>query len=363
MNARVAAILVVLLAVLGGAALLTQREDSARRPQNASALGQLLLKDLKAADIARIRIVESKSTLTLSRKEDGWVIAERGDFPADFAKVREFVVKAVSLKIAQSEPVGEKDRARLNLDDPEKKSATAAAQLEFAGADGKPLAKLLVGRKLFRGEPEDPEKALGDGRFVMSPADDKTVYLISDPLLQATAKSAEWIDKRSFQIEKVKTLEVRYPGGDGWRLERAGENASWRLADQRAREKVDSSKANAATYSLSLLDLADVAAKDITPEAAGLDKPTRLNATTFDGLSYLVRVGKLAGDSYYVSFEQGGTLAKAAKPDDAERIKKLGERLPKDKVLAQQVLLVPKSRLEDTLKKRAELLENKDTKK
>jgi len=336
MSARIAAILVVLLVVLGGAALLMQREDSDRRPQNSSALGQLLFKDLKAADIAQIRIVEPKSTLTLSRKEDGWVIDERGGFPAEFAKVREFVVKAVSLKIAQSEPVGEKDRARLSLD-------ASATQLEFAGADGKPLAKLLIGRKLFRSEPENPEKALGDGRFVMSPADDKTVYLISDPLLQATAKTSEWIDKRSFQIEKVKTLEVRYPGGDGWRLERAAENASWKLAQQRPAEKVDLSKANAATYSLSLLDLADVAPKDASLEATGLDKPTRLNATTFGKLSYEVRVGKLEGENYYVKLESGG--------------------VEKDKLFAQRVLLVPKSRLEDTLKKRAELLENKDTKK
>jgi len=357
MNARIVAILVVLLAVLGGAALLTQREDSARRPQNAAALGQLLLKDLKAADIARIRIVEPKATLTLERKEDGWVIAERGGFPADFTKVREFVVKAVSLKIAQSEPVGEKDRSRLNLD-------ASATQLEFAGADGKPLSKLLIGKKLFRGsEPENPEKALGDGRFVMLPGDDKSVYMVPDPLLQATAKSAEWIDKRAFQIEKVKSLEVRYPGGDGWRLERAAENASWKLANQRPGEKLDSSKANAATYSLSLLDLADVAPKDASPETTGLDKPIRLNAATLDGLSYMVRIGKLAGDSYYVSFEQSGTLAKAAKPDDAERIKKIEERLPKDRALAQHVLLVPKSRLEDTLKKRAELLENRQAKK
>ena len=363
MSARIVAILVVLLVVLGGAALLTQREDSARRPQNTSTLGQLLFKDLKAADIAQIRIVEPKSTLTLSRKEDGWVIVERGDFPADFAKVREFVVKAVSLKIAQSEPVAEKDRARLSLDDPAKKSETAATQLEFAGADGKPLAKLLIGKKLFRAEPENPEKALGDGRFVMLPGDDKSVLMISDPLLQATAKSAEWIDKRAFQIERVKTLEVRYPGGDSWRLERAAENAPWKLAKQQPREKLDPSKANAATYSLSLLDLADVAPKDAGPETTGLDKPTRLDATTLDGLSYMVRIGKLAGDSYYVSFEQGGTLAKAAKPDDAERIKKIEERLPKDRALAQHVLLVPKSRLEDTLKKRAELLENRQAKK
>jgi hypothetical protein len=356
MNARVVGILVALVVVLGGAALLVKREDSTRRPQNASALGQLLLKDLKAADIAKIRIVEPKSALTLERKEDGWVIAEREAFPADIAKVRDFVVKVISLKVIQSEPVSDKDRARLNLD-------SSATQLEFLGADGKPLAKLLVGRKLFRSEPENPEKALGDGRFVMLPGDDKQALMISDPLLQATAKTGEWIERRAFQIEKVKMLEVRYPGGEGWRVERAAENAQWKLADQKPGEQVDSSRANAATYSLGLLDLADVAAKDASPEATGLDKPTRLTVTTLDGLSYGVRVGKLEGDNYYVSFEQAGKLRPAAKPADAERVKKIEERLAKDKALSQHVLLVPKSRLEDTLKKRAELIEKKDTKK
>lgn len=336
MNAKVVAVLVVLLAVLGGAALLAQREDSARRPQDAAALGQPLLKDLKAAEIAKIRIVEPKSALTLERKDDGWVIVEREGFPADLAKVREFVLKVISLKVAQTEPVGEKDRARLNLD-------ASATQVEFAGADGKPLAKLLVGRKLFRSEPENPQKALGDGRFVMLPGDEKRVFMISDPLLQATTSTAEWIEKRSFQVEKVKTLEVRYPDGAGWRLERAGENAAWRLGDQKPGEKVDSSRANAATYSLSLLDLADIAPKDATPEATGLDKPTRLSATTLGGLSYRVRVGKLEGENYYVKLDSGGA--------------------EKDKLFAQHVLLMPKSRLEDTLKKRAELLEKKDTKK
>jgi hypothetical protein len=336
-NARIVAILVVLLIVLGGAALLAQREDLAQRPQNAATLGQPLLKDLKAAEIAKIRIVAPKYALTLERKENGWTIAEREGFPADFAKVREFVIKVVGLKIAQSEPIGEKDRARLNLD------SSAATQLEFTGADGKPLANLLVGKKIFRSEPENPEKAPGDGRFVLLPADDKTVYMVSDPLSQATARTSEWIEKRSFQIEKVKTLEVRYPGGETWRLERAGENAPWKLAELKPGEQVDSGRANAATYSLGLLDLADVAPEAATPEATGLDKPIRLNATTFGGLSYAVRIGKLEGENYYVKLETGGT--------------------EKDKMLAQHVLLIPKSRLEDTLKKRSELVAKKDTKK
>src|SRR5262249_7218953 len=205
MNARVAGVLVVLLAVLGCAALVAMCEARAQRPQNAATLGQPLLKDLKAADIAKISIVAPKSALTLERKEDRWVIDEREGFPADLARVRDFVVKMVGLKIAQSEPIGEKDRARLNLD------SSTATQVEFAGADGKPLAKLLVGRKIFRSEPENPDRAPGDGRFVLLPGDDRTVFMVPDPLTQATSRTSEWIDKRSFQIEKVKTLEVRYP--------------------------------------------------------------------------------------------------------------------------------------------------------
>ena len=107
MNARIAGILVVLLVVLGGGALLYQREEAQKRPSNAATLGQPLLKELKGADIAAIRIVEPKATLTVQRKDAGWTIAERDGFPADLARVREFVLKAIGLKIGQSEPIGE----------------------------------------------------------------------------------------------------------------------------------------------------------------------------------------------------------------------------------------------------------------
>jgi hypothetical protein len=59
-----------------------------------------------------------------------------------------------------------------------------------------------------------------------------------------------------------------------------------------------------------------------------------------------------------VSFSASGTPAKDEK--DAERLKKLEERLPREKLLSGYVLLIPKSKLEDTLKKRPEMLEQKD---
>ena len=340
MNARVAAVLVVLLAVLGGGALLYQQQERARRPDNVATLGRALFKDLKAADIAAIRIVEPKETLTVRRKDERWVIVERGDFPADLAKVREFVLKVIGLKVGQSEPLGEKDRARLGLD-------ASGSRVEFLNAEDKSLGALSVGRKYFKREVENADKAIPDGRWVALPAEPGTAFLVGDPLTQATVKTAEWIDHSSFQVEKVKALQVRYPDGEGWRIERAADNAEWRLDGAKPGEKLDVSRANAASYSLQLLEIADVAPKD-APDT-GLDKPVSIDATTLDGASYAIKVGKLAGENYYVSFTASGV-----KPDakGAEQVK----------LLSPHVLLIPKSKLEDTLKKRSELLERKDQK-
>jgi len=352
MSARVVAVFVVLLAVLGGAALVYRNQDASRRPENAAELGKPLLKELKAADVAAIRIVEAKAALTVQRRDDGWTIAERADFPADVAKVREFVLKLIGLKVGQSEPVGEKDRARLNLD-------PSGTQVELNGADGKNLARLTVGKKYFKREVENPEKARADGRFVALPAEPGTVSIVSDPLTQASTKSADWIDRASFEVEKVKTLEVRPPSGAPWRIERTGDNADWKLANASKGEKLDIGRANAASYSLSLLELADVAPPELEKDdaATGLDQPTLVEAVTFDGLSYAVRVGKLEGENYFVRFSSSGTVAPSESDD---RIKKLVARLPREKILSAHVLLIAKSKLEDTLKPRAEMLEKKE---
>ena len=347
MNARIATILVVLLVVFGGGALLYQYQERSRRPESAASLGRPLFKELSVADIASIRIVEPKATLTLQRGDDGWTIAERDGFPADIGKVREFVIKVIGLKVGQSEPIGDKDRARLNLD-------ASGTQVEFNGADSKPLGRLTVGKKYFRTEVENPEKARADGRFIGLPAEAGTVFIVSDPLVQASARSADWIERSSFQVEKVKTLEVRMPDGGGWRIERDADNADWRLLGAKPGEKLDVGRANAASYSLGLLELADVAPKDA--KDTGLDNPTLVNATTLDGLAYAIRVGKLEGDNYFVRFSSSGTLA--VKESD-ERTRKLQDRVTRDKRQSDYVLLIPKSKLEDTLKPRSELLEKK----
>lgn len=337
MNARAAAILIVLLAVLGGGTYIYQKQE-ASPPAGAAALGQRILPGLKAADVAAIRITQPGATLTLQRADAGWTLAERGGFPADVAKVRQFVLQAIELKVGESEPIGDKDRARLRLDPPGKQAGAGGTLIEFMGADGKPLARLVAGNKYFRRETDHPDQAPGDGRFVQRPEQPGTLYIVSDPLAQASTKSADWIDRTAFKVEKVKSLALRFPDGSGWRIERSGDNADWKLDGARAGEKLDVPKANAASYSLSLLELADVASPDA--QNTGLDKPIVIDATTLAGVSYAIKVGRLEGENYYVSFASAGAEAR-------------------EKMLASHVLLIPKGKLEDTLKPRADLLEKK----
>jgi hypothetical protein len=355
MNARVAGVLVVLLVALGGGALLVRQQQSAPARAGSEALGQPLFKGLQAAQVAGIVIRQPEGALTIARKDERWTIAERGGFPADLDKVREFVVKVISLKIGQAEPVGEKDRARLLLD-------ARGTAIEFLGADGKPLAQLVAGRKYFKSEPENPAKANGDGRYVALPGDERRVIVVSDPLVQASIRSADWISKAGFAAEKVKVMEVRAPDGSGWKIERSGDNADWKLAGARSDEKIDIGRANSASYSLSLIELADVAPPGMKPEDTGLDKPTVVTADTLDGLRYTLNLGKPAGDSYYATIAIAGEPKPEGK-DAEERLKKINERLPREKALAAHTLLIPKSKLEDITKKRAELLEKKEEKK
>lgn len=351
MNARVAAVLVVLLAVLGGGALLVYQRGPAQ-PSAAARLGQPVLQGVTAAEIESIVLREPGGTLTLQRRAADWVIAERAGFPADVAKVRELVLAALALRIGQAEAVTEKDRARLKLD-------RAGTRLEFRGAGGKLLAALVVGGKYFKREPRNADTAPGDGRFVLLPDAPDAALIVADPLPLASAASAAWVSKTGFGAEKVRVMEVDFPASGKWRIARAGENADWRLTPLFAGEKLDVIRANSASYSLNRIEIADVAAPGLRPDETGLDRPATVVASTFDGLTYTLKLGKPRGENFYATLWISGE-PKASGQDAAERGKQLAERLPREKALAGHVLLVARAKFDDVLKKRAELLEKKE---
>jgi len=373
-SGRGLAILVVLAIVLGGGALWLHREQSAREATNIASLGQPVLKGLKAAEIRAIRIEGPKAALTITQRDGGWTIVERRDFPADAEKVRGLVLKAIELKVGQSEPIAAEDRARLALNE---SGEGAGTRLKFEAADGKTLAGLIVGKKYFKQQPDNPDTASADGRYVMRPENPETVLVVSDPLEQVTTQTSKWIDRRGVAAEDVKTLEVKMADGTHWKISRDGPDAGWNLDGEiPPGQQVAVTKANAASYSMSLLGIEDVAPPDLKPAQSGLDRPSVVTATTFDGLTYTLNVGKLIDGKYAMTVSIDGepnrtrtpkaneSDADKAKQDKAfaENLKKLEARLAREKALAGRVLMIEKIKLDDILEKRAHFLEKKEEK-
>ena len=375
MNRRLVSILAVLALIIGGAALYMQQREQSARPAVVAQLGRPLLKDLKANEVASIVIRTAKATLTLARKDTRWTLAERHGFAADFGKVGDLVVKAIELKVGQSEPIGEKDRARLDLLDPDKGAHAAeglATSLKFKAADGRLLAELLIGKKYFKNGPvDDSAHAPADGRFVMLPDHPQQVFIVSDPLRLVSAASADWISKDGFAIERVKSIEVKPFDGDGYSLERSAESAPWKLANAKGGEPLDVSKANAAAYSLGKVEIEDVATNQ--PAETSPAPPALVTATTFDGLSYTLRIGRLENDRYRLQVEVEGMpkrefeQRKDEKPDAksareksfAAEMSRLQECIAREKDLKNYVLFVAKEKLADLLNTKSELLEQK----
>ena len=364
MTSRLVAILIALAVLAGGASIYLLRDES-KSSANVSALGQALFPQLKAADVTRITIAEADATLNLEKKGGIWVITERNGYPADLDRVSELVVKILELKTGQSEPIAEKERARMQLAPPGKGEG-AATLLTFKAQDGKAVAELLVGKKYFRNPPDGDAaaKALGDGRFVMLPGDPTRVIIVSDPLKQATAKAAEWIAREGFAIDNIKSLTVRLADG-GFSLARDSMDAQWVLDG--AGGELDQSRANSVVYGLSKLEIADLAAG----ADSGFEQGAQLTAKTFDGLEYKLKTGRLEKESYIVQVSVDGAPSRTGraapaneKPEDkvkreksaADEQKALADRVTREKALEPFNVLIAKAKLDAVLKNRPDLL-------
>jgi hypothetical protein len=379
MNARLLRLLLVALIVIGGGALWMYQKERAVQPP-AVALGEPLLGSLQAAEVAEIRIVAPGGKITLRRAGPGWVIAERGDFPADFAKVRNFVLAALALKTGQTDPIGPADRTRLQLDDPAAKEG-AGTLVEFAAADGKPLARLIVGRKYFKTTPENPERAKADGRFVLRPDAENggaTAIIVADPLEQAGTKPSLWIERRALAASEPVSIDVRHADGDHWRLERGpGADAVWKLDGAKPGEKLTETTVLSIVAAAGGLDIADIVEKDPQRAAKDLAKATVITVVTRDGLTYTLKVGPPEDQKQYAVATIEGSLPEAREPVAGEkpaeaaardkafagRIGAIRARRPSPEALAQFAFIVPEHTLVDLTKKRADLLEKPPAKK
>jgi hypothetical protein len=111
----------------------------------------------------------------------------------------------------------------------------------------------------------------------------------------------------------------------------------------------------------------------LTPEQSGLDKPTVIKITTFDGFDYTVNVGAKQNEDYLLTVAVTGNFPKERaavadeKPEDkakadkefADNLKRLQDKLTTESAFGKWTYQVASWTVDPLLKKRGELLEEK----
>ena len=366
-------ILVAALAAFAAAgAWIMQSQRTAWAPAD-SRIGGRLVAGLKLEDVAQVALRDAVSTLTLVRRDGAWAVKERADFPADAERVRELLLALIELKVVQTEPVAQAQRARLELAEPGA-AAGAGTLLELTDGAGKSMARLLLGKKVTTrtaAAGPSPEQGVPTGRYLMSGTETGSVALVSDPLGAAQAKPDAWLSKDLIRAERVRSVAATGPDGrERFALSRETESYDWKLAGG---GKPDLQKAQDAVNSLQAMSLSDVV-PDPDAAAAGLVRPIVVKAQTLDGGTYTLRVGsKTADDRYFISISVGGEPAAtraAGKNETAEQKEKqdkafaenrvrLLQNLEREKKLERWTYLVARAAVEPLLRERAQLLPEK----
>ena len=371
MNSRQLALIVVFAVVFVAIGWILFHRG-ARSWESEPTSGDVKVVEFPLNDVAHIAIKDGTGELNLVRKEDGWVVRERTDYPANFEQVSRLLQKIWNLKPVQTLQVGPSQLGRFDLVEPAN-GVKSGILLELKDKDEKRIAALLVGKQYLKKSNQNfgPAGGFAAGRYVMPEGGSKGVALVSDPLNDLVTKPERWLNLDFIKIEKPRTIAL-----DGatptmkWKLERENESADWKFADANPAEELDKAKASTLAASVSNLRFTDVLDPQAKPESTGLDHPSTATIETFDGFTYTLQIGKLKGEGYPLTLSIEATLPAPTsvdpneKPEDqkkreeefSRKKKMIEEKLAKEKKFEGRAFLINKFSVEQLLKNRTDLV-------
>ncbi len=285
------------LIVLGAAAILAVGAallvDRSRAPRSDVAAGAgMLVPDLRehVNDVARITLTGAgnKPLVTLARGESGWSVAQRGGYPADLAKLRDFLLALADASLVERKTSSKERHAALGVED----ITAADAAGVLVDIEGLPApTRFIVGN--FDGQG-------GGGTFVRR-ADDTQSWLAKGTL-SADRNPADWIRKDLADIAADRIAEVVITRASGKPLRIHKETAAATRFEidgiPKGREAASDFVGNGPAAVLAELRIDDVAAADEAPAPADA---TKVRYATFDGLVVEATAWK-AGDKGLARF-------------------------------------------------------------
>lgn len=263
--------------------------------------GQLVLPELRqrAGEIARVTLVHGEAKTTLLRQGDKWLVEEKGNYPADAARLSQALQGLAELRYVEAKTRKPDFYARLEVEDAGRKDAKSTL-VTVSDDKGDLLGEIIAGKRRV-----DQLGGGTDGIYVRKPGDAQS-WLARGTLDLATDASG-WLDRNIVDLPRDKVKEVVLTQPDGSKLDLAHDKPEDKLAlkDAPADTTLKSDTALVEpTTALASLTLSDVRPAAEMPFAA--EGVSRAEITSFDGLTVKLALVDKDGKSW-ARLEASGT--------------------------------------------------------
>ncbi len=235
----------------------------------------------KLGEVASVTVSRNGTTMTLIRDGDSWLVAEKGNYPANAAKISQIVRAMADLTLVEPKTQNSDLYSRLEVEDPGNGKSALVAIKDKSGGD---LAQAIVGKRRY-----DRLGAGNDGVYLRKQGEAQA--WLARGTLDPSGDPASWLDRQIIDISEKKVAKIALIQADGTKLviSRAAPDAKFAVEDAPADTKFKSESAiSGPAAALETLDLDDVKPAG---ELSVPDKEVvKAYFTTFDGLTVDVRL-------------------------------------------------------------------------
>lgn len=373
MNKRQVIVLWVIALVLAatvGIVKLTTKDAASSATKRAP--GETLFESFPAADAAKIQIAGADNTVTVQRKDTGWVVVEREDYPARILMVNEFLRTLTDLKVTRGMEAGPSFAPRFGMDEGAKSAEDRGITATFHDASGNELAKVSLGKNI---ENNSDSGMMGGsatvGRYIRNHADESGFYAVSEVFPSITPDFPLWLDNAFINPEKISTISLTEKGSDtvAWKVVRESEEAEFKLENPAPGEVIEASVATPFKSLFSYARFEDVVPTAQVAEQSDASAKRTAVIETFEGFTYHLEISPRKGKdgAVLMTVNISANIAKERKveagesPEDAKakseafttRVKSLEEKLAKESKLNGRTFELTQSTVEPLLKDRS----------
>ena len=277
--------------VAGAAVVVQQRAPSTLRA--AAGGGETVFPALagKPDAIAEIVVTRADGGLTLARKDTGWVLADRGGFPARAEQANKAAEALAALKLMEPKTAVPALLARLDVDEPAN-AGSKAALVTLKNAQGAEIGKIILG-KTRPDSLENPQP----GVYARKPGDARAWLAEGDPKIAPAA--SDWVERAVVTLKAETVRQVATVAADGTRLSVSRvkpDDKDYKIDNPPPETKMkNQAGVNELSAALDALLLDDVRAAGAVEFPAMADRAEFRN---FDGLAVRLTLAKIKDETW-----------------------------------------------------------------